>query len=78
MQSALWSVSAEDWIRPADWIAREVIRLTSEGDVILLHDGFRTNPGDHRQETAKALGTILGSFQERGYECVTMSALFGL
>ncbi len=78
MQSALWSIAAEDWIRPAEWISQKVVCEAGPGDVILLHDGFKTNPGDHRKETVKALAAITGSFAERGFQQVTMSALFSL
>jgi peptidoglycan/xylan/chitin deacetylase (PgdA/CDA1 family) len=78
MRSVLWTVDGRDWKFPAAEIARRVLENPQDGDVILLHDGFRTHPGDHRRETAKALRTILESLRGRGVRCVTVSDLFGL
>ncbi len=78
LTSVMWSVSGHDWERPAEWIAEWVIRKTAPGDVVLLHDGDTTTPGDRRQATARAAGMILESLADRGIAAVTVSELFGL
>jgi peptidoglycan/xylan/chitin deacetylase (PgdA/CDA1 family) len=78
LRVVMWSVSSRDWNRPAPWIKEQVITHTRPGDVVLMHDGDTTNPGDRRQETARALRAILAAFGARGLRAVTISELFGL
>lgn len=74
----MWSVCGYDWKRSGDWIARHVVRHAGDGDVVLLHDGKTTMPGNHRRETARALRAILPVLAERGFQAVTVGELFGL
>ncbi len=74
----MWSVCGYDWERPGDWIARHVLRHGGDGDVVLLHDGKTTVPGEHRRETARALRAILPVLAGRGIQAVTVGELFGL
>jgi len=78
LASVMWSVSSYDWKCPAEWIAERVLRKTAPGDVVLMHDGDTTTPGDRRQDTARATGMILESLAGRGIAAVTVSELFGL
>jgi peptidoglycan-N-acetylglucosamine deacetylase len=78
LRVVMWSVSSRDWEKPADWIERQVIAHTHPGDVVLMHDGDTTTPGDRRQHTARALRAILAAFGAGGLRAVTISELFGL
>jgi peptidoglycan/xylan/chitin deacetylase (PgdA/CDA1 family) len=78
LRVVMWSVSSRDWDRPASQVGEHVIAHTHPGDVVLMHDGDTTTPGDHRQETARALRAILAAFGARGLRAVTISELFGL
>jgi peptidoglycan/xylan/chitin deacetylase (PgdA/CDA1 family) len=78
LRVVMWSVSSRDWERPAPQIEQLVIAHTRPGDVVLMHDGDTTTPGDRRQETARALRAILAAFGARGLRAVTISELFGL
>ena len=73
-------------VTPPDWnprcssqfIATYVLQQARHGAVIGLHDGIppseRTS-GKTRQPTVDAVETILPRLRERGFECVTASAL---
>jgi peptidoglycan-N-acetylglucosamine deacetylase len=71
MECAMWSLDTCDWRDPADAIVERAL-TARDGEVLLLHDGFRTHVGDHRKETVKALPRILAHFRERGYEMPTL------
>lgn len=76
MRNAMWSVDTCDWRDPAAAIIERAERLTVDGDVVLMHDGFRTHPGDHRKETVKALPVLLARFRERGCSTPTLTEMF--
>lgn len=76
MRSAMWSVDTCDWRDPAPAIVDCGTRFVHDGDVVLMHDGFRTNPGHHRQETVKALPALLTRFQDIGLATPTLSEMF--
>ena len=78
LRVVMWSVSSRDWERPDSWISTHVIEHTHPGDVVLMHDGDTTTSGDRRQETARAVRTILAAFGARGLRAVTITELFGL
>lgn len=77
VRSVMWSISSRDWEKPANWIAQFVAGNARPGDVVLMHDGDTTTPGDRRHETATALQSILAAFAEKGLHAVTVSDLFG-
>jgi peptidoglycan/xylan/chitin deacetylase (PgdA/CDA1 family) len=75
-------------IAPADWhqrssapvIATFVLQQVRHGAVVGLHDGIPPNAagvGSSRQPTVDAVAAIVPRLRERGYECVTASALLG-
>jgi peptidoglycan/xylan/chitin deacetylase (PgdA/CDA1 family) len=78
LRSVMWSVSSHDWDHASEWVAKHVIDSAAPGDVILMHDGETTIPGDRRQGSARALRVILSSFRTRGIAAVTVSELFGI
>jgi peptidoglycan-N-acetylglucosamine deacetylase len=76
MRCAMWSLDTCDWRDPAAQIVERGL-TARDGEVILMHDGFRTHVGDHRRETVKALPQLLAHFREHGYESATLSGAFG-
>lgn len=68
MSIVLWSVDPEDWKdQNASIVARRVIKNTTDGDVILLHDIFKTS--------VNAAFIIIDKLQSQGYEFVTIDKL---
>ncbi len=78
LRSVMWSLPGHDWEWRPEWVSAHVTARARSGDVVLLHDGDTTTPGDRRQGSAQALRTILESFAKRGVAAVTVSELFGL
>jgi hypothetical protein len=70
MRTVIWSLDTNDWRRPgASSIARRVLRGTSNGSIVLMHDG-----GGNRSQTVTALKTILRTLKARGYRFETLPA----
>jgi len=70
MRTVIWSLDTNDWRRPgASTIARRVLRRTSNGSIVLMHDG-----GGNRSQTVTALKTILRTLKARGYRFETLPA----
>jgi peptidoglycan/xylan/chitin deacetylase (PgdA/CDA1 family) len=68
MSIVLWSVDPEDWKdQNATIVARRVIKNTRPGDIILLHDIFKTS--------VEAAFSIIDSLKSKGYEFVTIDNL---
>ena len=73
LSTVMWSVDPRDWTRPgADAIARRVLQATTNGSIILLHDG-----GGDRSQTVEALPTIINTLQQRGLQFVTIQQMSG-
>ncbi len=70
MRTVIWSLDTNDWRRPgASSIARRVLRGTSNGSIVLMHDG-----GGNRSQTVTALKTILRTLKARGYRFEALPA----
>lgn len=62
-----WSVDPKDWARPGvSYIARDILRHTKTGSIILEHDG-----GGNRAQTVAALGIVIPRLLEAGYRFTT-------
>lgn len=71
-----WSVSPDDWRRPAaDVIATRVLQQARSGAIVLLHDGLDTQISPPVQNTVKALPAIIEGLRGRGYRFVTVPEL---
>jgi peptidoglycan/xylan/chitin deacetylase (PgdA/CDA1 family) len=72
LRTITWSVDPRDWTRPGvSFIVARVLADVRPGSVIVMHDG-----GGDRSETVIALSIILPALRERGYQFVTLDALF--
>lgn len=73
-QVVLWSLDTRDWTRPGtSFIVSQVLNQVKPGSIILMHDG-----GGNRQQTVDALSTILKDLSQKGYQFVTIPALYRL
>ncbi|MBE3558391.1 MAG: polysaccharide deacetylase family protein [Ktedonobacteraceae bacterium] len=71
LSTILWNVDPRDWSRPgANAIIARVRAQTSNGSIILMHDG-----GGDRSQTAAALPGIIEWFQQHSYRFVTLQEL---
>lgn len=65
-----WNVNPNDWENPGTQvIVDQVMKETSNGDIILLH------ASDAAKQTANALKTIIPGLKNKGFEFVTISEL---
>ena len=70
-EAVFWTVDSRDWTgKPADAIARDVLKTVRDGDVILFHD--YTCPGEN---TLRALEKIVPALLSRGFRFVTVEEL---
>ena len=68
MSVVLWSVDPEDWKdQNAELVAARVLKGIESGDIILLHDIFKTS--------VEAAFKIIDILQERGYQFVTVDKI---
>ncbi len=67
----MWDVDSRDWTKPgAKRIAKNVVKRTKPGSVVLLHDG-----GGDRRQTVAALPTIIKELRKKDYIFVTVEEL---
>jgi peptidoglycan-N-acetylglucosamine deacetylase len=72
LEMVLWTLDSEDDHHPGvAAIRRKVVRQTTPGAIVLLHDG------GHHPETVEALPGILEGLRARGFRCVTVTELLG-
>jgi peptidoglycan/xylan/chitin deacetylase (PgdA/CDA1 family) len=70
LELVLWTLDSEDDHHPGvAAIRRRVVRRTTPGAIVLLHDGGR------HPETVEALPGILAGLAARGFRCVTVTEL---
>ena len=68
MSIVLWSVDPEDWKdQNANIVAKRIIKNTKPGDVILLHDIFKTS--------VDAPLIVIDELQSKGYQFVTVDKM---
>ncbi|MDO4616655.1 MAG: polysaccharide deacetylase family protein [Lachnospiraceae bacterium] len=64
----MWSVDSLDWdLRDTQLIIDQVLKQTTEGDIILMHDRY--------EETVEACRYLFPYFIEQGYQLVTVKEL---
>jgi peptidoglycan/xylan/chitin deacetylase (PgdA/CDA1 family) len=75
-----WSVSTNDQVGPnglSDFV-KKIVNKTAAGSIILLHDGFGTEPNTLRADrsfTVQALPLIIEQLLAKGYRFVTVPVL---
>lgn len=68
MEVVLWSVDPLDWkVQNTDAVVRAVVSKAKDGDIILLHDVYKTS--------VEAAFQIIDTLTERGYEFVRVDEL---
>jgi peptidoglycan/xylan/chitin deacetylase (PgdA/CDA1 family) len=68
MLMVLWSVDSEDYTRPGTRaIVRNVVSRVRPGAIVLMHDA-----GGPREQTARALPSVVRRLRARGYRFVTV------
>jgi peptidoglycan/xylan/chitin deacetylase (PgdA/CDA1 family) len=78
MRTVLWTCSPRDWTRPgASTIVRRVLRGARRGSIILLHDAKYNDLSEDREQTVRALPSIIEGLRERGYRLVSLTELIG-
>jgi len=75
LTAIMWSACVYDWSRPAQAIARGLLAKTTEGKIVLMHDGDQVASGDRRSATVRALDEALPALAARGLRFVTVSEL---
>lgn len=68
MEPVLWDVDSLDWeLQNTNAIVRKVVRNTENGDIILMHDEFKTS--------VEAALQIIDNLMAKGYTFVTVNEL---
>lgn len=71
-----WSLDANDWNpHPVDELVDAIVNQVIPGDIILLHDGWETNPDADRNLTVAAVPIIVDKLQQAGFVFVTLPEL---
>jgi peptidoglycan-N-acetylglucosamine deacetylase len=70
-----WTVIGYDWVWPADRIAAHVLKKSSAGGIIVLHDGRELRVNPDISPTLKAAQQIVPRLKEEGYRFETVSQL---
>jgi len=68
-----WSLDANDWNpHPVEELVEAIAGQAVPGEVILLHDGWETNPDADRQRTAEAVPLIVDKMRAAGFIFATL------
>ncbi len=82
MIPVLWSDSTNEFSgRSPAFLAREIIRKSKPGRIVLLHDGYGLNHDDARSNkslTVEMLPLIIEQLQSEGYRFVTVPEILGV
>lgn len=71
----MWTVIGHDWEWPAERVANLVLRKTSPGGIICLHDARDIQPRPDISEMLAALRRIVPALKDQGYSFETVSDL---
>jgi peptidoglycan-N-acetylglucosamine deacetylase len=74
LQTVMWDVNSEDWKRKPEDIFGKVVREAKPGSIVLLHDGVPPHEHGDRDNTVKALPSIIAELST-SYEFVTVPRL---
>ncbi|HEX4164555.1 MAG TPA: polysaccharide deacetylase family protein [Bryobacteraceae bacterium] len=73
--SVLWTVIGNDWCWSAERVMRHVLRGSTPGGIICLHDGRGVRPKPDISETIAAVKKIIPILRDEGYHFLTVSDL---
>jgi peptidoglycan/xylan/chitin deacetylase (PgdA/CDA1 family) len=71
----MWTVIGFDWSWPAEKISEYVLRNSSPGGIVCLHDGRGANVRPEIGSTLRAVREIVPRLKDQGYRFETVSAL---
>jgi peptidoglycan/xylan/chitin deacetylase (PgdA/CDA1 family) len=71
--SVMWTVIGYDWRWPAQKISEYVLRRSSAGGIVCLHDGRAVEEKPDIRETLKAVKEIVPRLRDHGYRFETVS-----
>ena len=72
LTSVHWTVIGNDWKWSAARIGERVLRRIRPGGIVCLHDGSTTSENVSREETLRAVRTIVPELLDRGMTFVTL------
>ncbi len=75
LQGVMWTVISRDWRLDGPAIVERVLRGSSDGGIICLHDGRATEANPDVTPAVDALTRIIPSLVEAGYHFETVSRL---
>jgi peptidoglycan/xylan/chitin deacetylase (PgdA/CDA1 family) len=75
LTGVMWSVIGRDWTLPAPAVAARVLKHTTAGGIICLHDGRGTLKNPDVEATLEAVRRIVPELLEQGYRFETLSEL---
>jgi peptidoglycan/xylan/chitin deacetylase (PgdA/CDA1 family) len=71
----MWTVIGYDWRMPADRVSEWVLRNSSPGGIVCLHDGRGASVAPDIGGTVEAVKTIVPLLKDQGYRFETVSSL---
>jgi peptidoglycan/xylan/chitin deacetylase (PgdA/CDA1 family) len=73
--SVMWTVIGHDWRWSADKVSSYVLRRSTPGGIVCLHDGRGVEHKPNIQETLRAVKEIVPRLRDQGYKFETVSEL---
>lgn len=77
LMGVMWTEIAQDWRLPGPRVAERLLARTGPGSVVCMHDGRELRHHPDISSTLEGLRRLLPVWQDRGYELVTVSEMFG-
>jgi peptidoglycan/xylan/chitin deacetylase (PgdA/CDA1 family) len=71
----MWTTIGYDWKRNPEWIVSEVVKSTSNGAILCLHDGRELRVKPDIGATVEAVRRLVPMLLDRGYHFETVSRL---
>ena len=73
--NVLWTVIGNDWAWPSERVIRHVLRRSTPGGIVCLHDGRAIESKPDISATLSAVKTIIPILKDKGYQFQTVSEL---
>ncbi|HWR51878.1 MAG TPA: polysaccharide deacetylase family protein [Bryobacteraceae bacterium] len=71
----MWTAIGSDWRLPTTGVVRKLLRTSSNGAILCLHDGRGRRPRPDASVTVEAVRRLLPALRDRGYQFHTVSDL---